>query len=207
VLNLTGLDFQRQFRTRLSSTLSRLAPHTRTGAFGISKPTYKNLLDAKTPYEDGRENYYEQYGPIDRAFIQKYELVHDLTLPEDVCDLLLYQNGGHLADHEALKIECLLGSISGLTIDISDQRWLFGMIPLHDWLDSRGDYDADDDCQLSPYREEHKRLVVIDGDGHHFIAMDFRESSECTGIVDVELECGYGVTKHASKFKDLFHYW
>jgi hypothetical protein len=164
-------------------------------------------LSPKRPYDDGRENYYEKYDPIDENFIRQYESVHKIKLPADVSQLLLHQNGGHLADHDALKIECFFGSVGGLTIDISNSRWLFGMIPLHDWLDSRGDYEDEPDCPLSPYREEHKRLIIIDGDGHHFIAMDFRESDSCSGIVDVELECGYDITKHADRFQDLFHYW
>lgn len=132
-------------------------------------------------------------------------------MPSDVSELLLHQNGGHLDDPDALKIECLFDSVNGLTIDNSNFRWLFGMIPLHDWLDSRGDYENEPDCPLTPYREEHKRLVIIDGDGHHCIAMDFRDSESCTGIVDVELECGYEVTKLSDRFQDrfqdLFHYW
>ncbi|SHK21203.1 SMI1 / KNR4 family (SUKH-1) [Rubritalea squalenifaciens DSM 18772] len=171
----------------------------------VATSDYKSILLPNEPYEDGRECYFTQYGSVTDQTILEYESKYGVKLPEDLKNLLKLQNGGHVHEFAPYE-ECAFDSICSLTLDTSEDRWLFAMIPVYDWLELRGDVEDDED--LANDKEELERFIILDGDGHHFLALDYRGGEECKGVVSVSVEGGYyGAEEICTDFKSLFSYW
>ncbi|MGO4613891.1 SMI1/KNR4 family protein [Nocardia sp. 2YAB30] len=111
--------------------------------------------------------------PLTDEAVREAEELLGVTLPESLLRLLRVRNGGSVGDRwNAVPLDCPDGD--GEWSDPGEKYEQFDM------LRGIGHRDEDDSILLTPYLvrewELPSPIVLLDGDGHYWIALDYRNS-------------------------------
>jgi hypothetical protein len=128
--------------------------------------------------------------PLTDEMVVKAETILGVKLPQLFIDLLKIKNGGYSK-----------GFVFPTTVA---QSWADDHVPLSDVYGIGFEEDTYSIMQSAYLREEwgmFEKLIVISGDGHYFIALDYRKSDTPT-VCWIDTECDEDV-QIASSFESF----